>query len=257
MPPRGSSTASAATGDVDVPFETLGIVSSTSGINLAEPAMLAIRSTYDVGSARDLLATGYDESFADDVIATIGEIPPDRVVLVGVIDASCTAATDAGLVRDKSGELTMYAPGHVPEPIECVVAVLTVAVLSVNAAAVPVGAADHAELVAFEHTGFAVPPGPTAVEITHDERRLLDILPAGADVPDLSPRDAGARRFAFVRAGCRNTTAEMVVTPQLLDVRLGYDEHGETIACDAAEFFLAVFDVPAQGVRDTATLVGG
>ena len=40
-----------------------------------------------------------------------------------------------------------------------------------------------------------------------------------------------------------------------LDARLGYDEHGIVIDCAEAEFFVAVFDVPADLIRETAVLV--
>ena len=241
----------------DVPFETLGIVSTTSGINLLEGSLLTIRDEYEIDAARDLLATGYDDSFARQVISTIEQIPSDRVVLVGVIDSSCTPAKAAGLQRDKDGELEMTAPGHVPEPIECVVAVITVAVLSVDADDVPIGAGDGATLIDFELTGFGAPAETTAVEITDDDQLLLDILPEGAELPDLPERDPDDRRFGFVRSGCANTTAEMIVTPQLLDARLGYDEHGLVVNCARAEFFVAVFDVPTDLVRAPAQLVGG
>jgi len=39
----------------------------------------------------------------------------------------------AGLVRTKDDDLSMYAPGHIPEPNECFAAVQTVAVLLVDA----------------------------------------------------------------------------------------------------------------------------
>ena len=252
-----AATASATdAASADVPFETLGIVSSTSGINLLEGSIIAVRADHEVDGARDVLARGYDESFTREVIGTIGEIPSDRVVLVGVIDSSCTPAKEAGLQRDKDGELSMTAPGHVPEPIECFVAVITVAVLSVDADDAPVGAGDGAELIEFDLTGFGAPAEPTAVEITDDDALLLDILPAGAEIPDLPPRDAADRRFGFVRSGCANTTAELIVTPQLLDARLGYDEHGMVVNCARAEFFLVVFDVPDDLVREIAQLAG-
>jgi hypothetical protein len=240
----------------DVPFETLGVVSASSGINLLEGSLVTVRDEYDVDATRDLLSTGYDDSFARQVTATIGEIPSDRVVLVGVIDSSCTPAKDAGLRRDKDGELVMFAPNHVPEPIECFVAVITVAVLSVDADDAPVGAGDGATLVEFDLTGFGAPAEPTAAELTDDDSLLVDILPDGARLPDLPRRDPEDRRFGFVRAGCANTTAEMIVTPQLLDARLGYDEHGLVVNCARAEFFLVVFDVPADLVRVTAQLAG-
>lgn len=242
--------------DVDVPFETLGIVSNTTGLNLDQPAVLRVRDESDIEPTRELLATGYGPEFTDRVMAQVGEIPSDRVVLIGVIDSSCTPARAAGLVRAKDGHLIMYAPGHVPEPIECFVAVVTVAVLSVDADEAPPGSTDHAELIAFEYAGYSQPAGPTAVELTSDDSVLSEIVPMDVELPLLPPLDPDERRFAFVRSGCQNTTAELIVTPQFVDTRLGYDEHGLVIDCSEAEFFLAVFDVPINMVREHALLVG-
>jgi hypothetical protein len=253
----GGATASATdVSSADVPFETLGIVSATSGINLLEGSVITVRGDHEIDATRVVLAQGYDPSFSREVIGTIGEIPSDRVVLIGVIDSSCTPAKAAGLHRDDDGELSMIAPGHVPEPIECFVAVLTVAVLSVDAEDAPPGAGDGATLVEFDRTGFDAPDGPTAIEITDDDVLLLDILPPGAVLPDLPPRAHETRRFGFMRSGCANTTAEMIVTPQMLDVRLGHDEHGLDVDCGEAEFFLVVFDVPDDLVREVAQLAG-
>ena len=246
----GSEVCAAAVSD-EVPFETLGIVAETSGINLVEGSLLAIRGDREVSAAREFLADGYDDSFAREVIDTIGEIPSDRVVLIGVIDSSCTPAKKAGLERDANGELHMSAVGHVPEQVECFVAVITVAVLAVDADDAPVGAGDGAALVSLGRTS---PTAQTAIEITDDDRLLLDILPDGATLPDLPPRRPEDRRFGFVRTGCANTTAEMIVSPQRLDIRLGYDEHGLVVECAEAEFFVAVFDVPAGLIRETAIL---
>lgn len=246
--------SSASTGH-DVPFETLGIMTNTTGINIYPPTVLRVRDDSDVESTRELLATGYDSAFADRVVAQIGEIPSDRVVLIGVIDVSCTPAGAAGLMRTKDGHLEMYAPGHVPEPIDCFVAVVTVAVLSVNAHDAPPGSTDHADLVSFGFVGHGS-RGPTAVEITSDDTSLATILPPDAEFPALPELDDGDRRLAFVLPGCQNTTAELIVTPQLVDARLDYDEHGVVINCAQAEYFVAVFDVPADMVRDDTPLVG-
>jgi len=251
-PPASPSHAA----DTDVPFDTLGIVTDTTGINLYPPEILRVRDDSDIEPTREILATGYGPSFADQVVAEIGEIPSDRVVLIGAIDSSCTPASTAGLVRGKDGDLVMYAPGHVPEPIECFVAVLTVAVLLVDADDAPPGSTDHAELVAFGFAGYGQPLEHTAVELTSDESVLAEILPMDVDLPLLPPLDPDERRFAFVRPGCQNTTAELIVTPQFVDTRLDYDEPGMVINCAEAEFFLAVFDVPADMVRDRSLLVG-
>lgn len=255
-PPAGDS----------VEFETLGVVSSTAGINLGDGHVLRVVPMLDVESTRDLLAAGTDGSFADevaDLIAELGEHAgrddnnADRVVLVGVIDTSCTAATDAGLVRDDDGNLSMYAPGHVPEDIECFVPVVTVAVLAVDAADAPPGSTDRAELVAFEMAGYAPGGGGvTAVELTDDDAALTTIVAGETDLPDLPPLPDGHRRFAFVLPGCQQTTAELIVTPRLIDARLAYDDPSTQVMCVRAEYFLAVFDVPDEVIPPAAELVG-
>jgi len=172
--------------DIDVPFETLGIVSDTVGINLWQPSLVAIRSTEDIAPTREALADGYDGSFADSVIEAVGdEIPAGRVVLIGIIDSSCTAALRAGLVRTKDGNLSMHTPGHIPEPIECFVAVQTVAVLLVDADDAPIGSTDFAELVAFEFAGYQPRLGTNAMELTGNEDGLAEIMPSDAEVVDL------------------------------------------------------------------------
>ena len=142
VPPKGDQ----------VHFETLAIVSGTTGINLYETQILRLASSEDVVRAGELLADGSDARMADAVVDSIDEFPDGKVVLVGIIDISCTPAETAGLVLLDDGHLAMYAPGHVPEPIECFVANMTVAVLAVDAGNAPPGSADGAELV---HFGFA------------------------------------------------------------------------------------------------------
>ena len=96
---------------------------------------------------------------AGEVVAAIGDVPPGTVVLIGVIDQSCTPAKASGLVRGDDGELMMFAPGHVPEPIECFVANVTVGVLAVAAADAPPSSADGATLVDFRFVGNTPRPG--------------------------------------------------------------------------------------------------
>ena len=108
-------------------------------------------------------------------------------MLIGVIDVSCTPAKTAGLVRGDDGELVMFAPGHVPEPIECFVANVTVAVLAVDAADAPPGSADGAELVDFAVRRGRQSGRRDAVELTDDPAALATILPADAEMPALPP----------------------------------------------------------------------
>lgn len=243
--------------DTDVPFETLGVVSGVEGINLGPPALLRVRNDADVEWADDLLANRGDSSFADRVVDAIGDIPDGRVVLIGVIDISCTAATTAGLTRGQDGHLQMDAPGHVPESIACYVPVVTVAVMSVAAADAPPGSTDFAELVVFEFAGYEPPRGSNAVELTGladgDDSALTGILPAdAAGLPALPPLAAGDRRFAFVLSACGYTTAELIVTGSVVTARADHDHADAAVACARASYSLAVFDVAGSVTASAA-----
>jgi len=243
--------------DIDVPFETLGIVSDTVGINLWQPSLVAIRSTEDIAPTREALADGYDGSFADSVIEAVGdEVPADRVVLIGIIDSSCTAALRAGLVRTKDGNLSMNAPGHIPEPIECFVAVQTVAVLLVDADDAPIGSTDFAELVAFEFAGYQPRLGTNAMELTGNEDGLCEIMPSDAEVVDLPPLDPGDRRFAFVRSSCGYDAVELLITRRFVDARLQRTNPEIMIDCARAAWSLVVFDISSEYLPDEAAPVG-
>ena len=231
-----------------MPFETLAIVSDTTGINLAEGHILRVASPDDIEPVRALLTSGYyDETMAGEVVAAIGDVPPGTVVLIGVIDQSCTPAKAAGLVRGDDGELKMFAPGHVPEPIECFVANVTVGVLSVAAADAPPGSADGAALVDFRFVGNTPPPGSaTAVDLTADPDGLATLLPPDAEVPALPDVAGGIRRVAFVQPGCQLASAELWTTRVVMTAHFEQaDPHGE-ILCEIAEYYLAVFDIPAD-----------
>jgi hypothetical protein len=220
-----------------VPFETLAIESSSSGINLWYRQILRVRPHDDLQELTEQLAGDFDPAFAEELVAAIGDgVEPGHVVLIGEIDSSCTPAKEAGLVRSFDGQLEMFAPGHVPEPIECVVAVSTVAVLSLDADDAPPGSTDHADLVTFENLGVGADVDIAAEEITEGV-------------------NAGQRRFSFVLAGCRHESAELIVTRLTIDARLEHDDPDEIIMCDAPEFYRAVFDIPAEFVPPSARLV--
>jgi hypothetical protein len=220
-----------------VPFDTLAIESSSAQLNLWFGQVLRVRPHDDLGELTDLLAGDFDPGFAERLVAAIGdEVEPGHVVLIGEIDSSCTPAKQAGLVRQPDGQLAMFAPGHVPEPIECVVAVRTIAVLSVDAVDAPPGSTDHADLVTFENLGVAADVDLAADEITDGDH-------------------AGYRRFSFVLAGCAHETAELIVTASTVDARLEHDDSDEIVLCDAAEYYRVVFDIAAEFVPPAARLV--
>jgi hypothetical protein len=118
----------------------------------------------------------------------------------------------------------------------------------------PPGSADGAALVHFGFLGSHHPGGPTAVELTDDGGALSAMLGPEADVPALSDPPPGVRRLAFVRPGCQYDTAELWVTQRLVTPHFEHDDPDLVINCAVAEFYLAVFDVPADRLPPTAEL---
>jgi hypothetical protein len=254
----GTVQATSPPGGEPVPFETLAIVADTTGINLAQGHILRVASPDDIEPVSALLSAGYyGGTMAGEVVAAIGDVPPGTVVLIGVIDQSCTPAKAAGLVRGPDGELVMFAPGHVPEPIECFVANVTVGVLSVAADEAPPGSADGATLVDFRFVGNTPPPASaTAVDLTADPDGLAAILPPDAELPDLHDVAGGDRRLAFVEPGCQLASAELWTTRLAVTAHFEQeDPHGE-ILCEIAEYYLAVFDIPADALPPDVELDG-
>ncbi len=237
-----------------VPFETLSIVSDTYGINLYAGQILRLGNDSDIEVAGRLLANGNDSPFVEAVVGSIDEVPAGTVVLIGVIDISCTPADKAGLVRREDGELAIFAPGHVEEEIECFAANTTVAVLQVDADDAPPGSADGAELVHFGLAELANRQDPMAVELTDDPEALTTLLAAGAEVPSLPPLANGVRRLAWTALGCALATVELWVTPAEVYPHFEQEDPHSVTICDAAQHYLAVFDIPAELVQPNAEL---
>lgn len=217
----------------DIPFELVGLVAQPAAINLQPGHPVRVAGESDRSGLGELLALGTDGSFADDVMALVdqrfpGPLPAGTTLLVGVVHSGCFPAASVVLRGEPAGTVTMTGVPDEDEGVACVVALQSVAVVAVAAAAVPPGSADGAELVGF------------------GEAAALE-LPA--------PRP-GQRRFVFALDGCGATTAELVVTPALIDATPeaapGEPEHD----CEIAEHYLAAFDVPADAVGPTAVVAG-
>jgi hypothetical protein len=250
----------------DVPFDTVLVVSGSGGINLVAGAAVAVRTPEDRADLGRLLEHGVaSPEMPEAVLEAVDAVPADRVALVGVIDTSCDPQTTPGLRRDAAGNVTMYTVDPVDSHAECFVAVDTVAVLAVDPSDVPIGAADASELVAFEpvdpvgsveidETGSTGPVASTAVELTAGDDALTRLLGPRDAPPVLPPVARGTRRLAFVRPGCQDTTAEMIVTRRFVEPRLYHEPLSERIECFRAEWFLSVFDVAADVLGPTVTI---
>ena len=146
-----------------------------------------------------------------------------------MVHTGCFPAESVLVTATAAGEVTMTGTPSAQEgTVECVVALSSVAVVAVDSASVPPGAADGATLVAF---------GPVAAI-------------------ELPPQHKEQRRFVFALTGCRETTAELVVTPALIDATLETAPGEPVWDCDEAERFLAVFDVPADSSVPTRSSPG-
>ena len=237
------------------PFETIAVMSDSTGINLVPHVPIAVRNADDLADLEGIMGDGFSGDLPDRVMAAVEQVPTGMMPLVGIIDTSCGPPSTPGLSIDADGNVAMYALDPVPNQPECFVAVDTVAVLAVDPADVPIGAAGPAELLAFERLSGSVTGAPPAVELGPDATATLSaMVGADGDVPDLPPLVKGTRRFAFVTAGCQDATAELLVTRRFLQPRLYTDPVDLGIACAQAEFFLTVFDVPDSFVWPNAAL---
>lgn len=167
----------------------------------------------------EAIATAYPDS-----------IPDESVLLVGLI-SGCNPAP--GVVRLADGEVMLVDSAEQPD-VACVVAYTIIAVVEVAAADVPVGGADRATLQQFEFVG---------------NEPVLPVSDA-----ELPPVADGDRRITAVVSGCRDTTAELVVSESAVQV-FAKNERGEPdYDCDQAEFFVATFDIEAALVPETAVV---
>jgi hypothetical protein len=106
-------------------------------------------------------------------------------------------------------------------------------------------AASSATLIAFVMVSAASTGGATEVSGPDQIDRLVGGPPAAVEsvrAAVVRHRGAGTRLFAFVLAGCQNDGAALAIAAGRVTATL---TGGEGIACFAAEWYLAVFAVPA------------
>ncbi|MFC9898150.1 hypothetical protein ACFVMC_31040 [Nocardia sp. NPDC127579] len=113
-------------------------------------------------------------------------------------------------------------------------------------------AANPARLVLFEQVGYD--SRSLSMEISEAdqlERFLTELAPATAASARAAvlDRDPSHRAFGFIRPGCRENGAHLTISEDRLEPVL---TGGENIACARAEYFLAVFTVPAESVPPNA-----
>jgi hypothetical protein len=100
---------------------------------------------------------------------------------------------------------------------------------------------------------------PSAVDLADDPDPLYAALEAAgvSNLPEaraaLEARPpAGHRGFAFVEDGCADTGAVLLIDDPITVMLTG----GEGTACDAPEYYLATFEVPAEYVPEGVELGG-
>jgi hypothetical protein len=93
---------------------------------------------------------------------------------------------------------------------------------------------------------------PTAVEIGHGDAALTERVQRNPDAWAVftRPVQPGARAFAFVLTGCRETGAVLLVGDQLTAEPIG----GDGVTCYLPEFYLAVFELPTGLVPEPLVL---
>lgn len=90
--------------------------------------------------------------------------------------------------------------------------------------------------------------GPLPRRELHAGDTLRDLVGPRALVgidPALPVLKVDHRRFAVVMIGCNDANAVLIVSGSILRPRL-VPHTPQPIACDAAEYYVAVFDVPAR-----------
>ncbi|MGI5125423.1 hypothetical protein ACQEVB_01285 [Pseudonocardia sp. CA-107938] len=183
---------------------------------------------------------------------------PGRTLLAVAGDTGCRLATGVALHRVGDDLRVDFTGGTASQT--CTRPFGPVALLSVPTAAVagvrtvdgrpPVAATGPGVL-----TGFVrLPAGPqAAVELGPAAAALAAQVRDDAQARALldRPVPAGARAFAFVLSGCRDTSAELLVRPGGMAAE---PVGGDGVACFLPEYYLATFEVPADRVPEPALL---
>jgi len=206
------------------------------------------------------------DAFAGRFLAGQAELVADRAdgrgdeVFVGGVVSSGCFAPDGVELRRSGTDLRLVPLGLEDDPdVDCAEAVVTVALVAVDAGEVPDGATVGGEPLsapvgpgtvrALELLPGPVEPTSVVVDGDGDVDRLLagvEGAPPAATL-DLPKVEEGQRRLAFLTEGCQASTAEVVVGEDgdvAVALRQEGEEHGAVTACDAAEPYLVVIDVP-------------
>lgn len=207
---------------------------------------------------------GVDDQLDEALDALEGHDLDGRVMVGGVVATGCVLVLEVEL-RLVDGDLRLgpaEAPDEAPEDgdVECVRAVTTVAVVSVDRDDLPDGVT-----VAGEDADAQVGPGevvafgsvddgerPDAVEVIGFGQldAVLDgidgALPAGALGLDEAAPDV--RRFVLVVQGCGADTAEILVAGEEITAvaRQRGQEDGLALECEAPESYVVVADVASS-----------
>lgn len=110
-------------------------------------------------------------------------------------------------------------------------------------------------LVTFEQlTGFDHPIQAAELGTGQEPEEVFSELQT-EDLKALPPLADETRRFAFIDAGCKHDSAQLVVEDGFLTAQLLEDGSTEQHTyCEAPVYFLSVFDVPAQDIPEQVRL---
>ena len=114
----GFATASSPPDDAAhaIAFETIAVMSDTTGINLVPHVPIAVRNADDLADLERIIGDGVAGDLPDRVIAAVEQVPTGMMPLVGIIDTGCSPPSTPGLSIDADGNVAMYALDPVPRP---------------------------------------------------------------------------------------------------------------------------------------------
>lgn len=186
------------------------------------------------------------------------DLDPERTLYAAVLGSSCRPPSGARLwLEDNEIDVEPTGPTP-PKNLNCYVPYTSVGVFQLRTSDLPRSFLRQPEfvgpghVVAHEQLSYDVTDA-TAAEIT-EPGAFADFLAAIPDAPRvrLPAAQAKERTYAFVELGCKEDTAELIITADRVEATLDTTEPDMVIACDRAVPYLVVMRVAAEFVPEHA-----